>query len=347
MKVAVRTKQQNYAVTCAEGERILYAALREGIPLPYECATGTCGTCKARARPGDVHSEWPEAPGNVYLKPERGEFLMCQSIARGDCEILVPGKPAPAAVAGLRPSHHKGILQNLHSHTHDVVTFAIALDAPVSFHSGQFAVMESDDVQGYRAYSMVNVAGSAECLSFVVKRKPDGRFSNWLFDAKPAGQHVRLFGPLGRATFDPRERKNVIAIAGGSGIAGIVSILAHATDSGHFDQYSGQVYFGVRGARDVFFLDRLSDFVQRANGALNVTVALSDEDPPPSLMQTYPQLRFAGGMVHLVAGEGLAGHYDDSIAYVAGPPAMVDGALRLLIVKGRMPATSIRYDKFG
>src|SRR5260221_367222 len=63
------------------GEKVLYAGLRAGIDLPYECATGTCGTCKAKAVAGSVHDGWPAAPGKKFVKPAAGEFLMCQCAA--------------------------------------------------------------------------------------------------------------------------------------------------------------------------------------------------------------------------------------------------------------------------
>ncbi len=52
-------------------------------------------------------------------------------------------------------------------------------------------------------------------------------------------------------------------------------------------------------------------------------------------------------MVHLVTSEQMADRYGDAVAFVAGPPPMVDGALRVLIIEGRLSAASIRYDKFG
>jgi len=60
-------------------------------------------------------------------------------------------------------------------------------------------------------------------LDFVIKRKPAGQFSNWLFDTARAGERLQLFGPLGKATFDPSLSKNILCIAGGSGIAGMMS----------------------------------------------------------------------------------------------------------------------------
>ena len=54
----------------------------------------------------------------------------------------------------------------------------------------------------------------------------------------------------------------------------------------------------------------------------------------------------AQGFVHLVAGERMAGAWNHLTAFVAGPPPMVDGALRMLVMEARLPASDIRYDKF-
>ena len=64
------------------------AGLAAGINLPYECGSGTCGTCKARLIEGEIDDRWPEAAGRKYLK-QPGEFLMCQCVARSDCTVEV------------------------------------------------------------------------------------------------------------------------------------------------------------------------------------------------------------------------------------------------------------------
>jgi toluene monooxygenase electron transfer component len=43
----------------------------------------------------------------------------------------------------------------------------------------------------------------------------------------------------------------------------------------------------------------------------------------------------------------MAGRYADAIAYVAGPPPMVDSALRVLIAQAGLSGQQIRYDKFS
>ncbi len=343
MSVTIRTKQATYEIPCEAGERVLYAALRAAVPMPFECASGTCGTCKARVKTGQVTELWPEAPGRSYLKPERGEILMCQCAlaGEGDLEILVPGAaPSPPEPT---PAHREGVLTAGERLTHDVARFSVDLDAPIDFSPGQFVLLQIPALEGYRAYSMVNHAEGPTRLEFVVKQKPGGGFSRWLFDAEAGQTPVGIFGPLGRATFSAAENKDVLCIAGGSGVAGMMSILTAASGADYFARHRGRVFFGVRTLNDVFFRRELADLVERAGPNLQVTIALSEQEAPAG----DGAIRFATGFVHQVAGEAMAGRYEGSIAYVAGPPPMVDGAIRLLIIEGRLPASDIRYDKFG
>jgi len=181
----------------------------------------------------------------------------------------------------------------------------------------------------------------------VVKKKPGGAVSEWLFGDGVEGARLGLFAPLGHATFEPATRRHVLCIAGGSGIAGLMSILSLACEVGHFGGWDGHVFFGVRTARDGFFLDELEAFRARYPARLRVTVALSDEDVPASLSGAYPGFAFARGLVHVVAGERMTGRFADIRAYVAGPPPMVDASLRLLLREARLPPADIRYDKFS
>jgi toluene monooxygenase electron transfer component len=185
-----------------------------------------------------------------------------------------------------------------------------------------------------------------DLIELVVKRKPGGGFSDWLFSAPQGDPEVAVFGPLGRAVFRPREEKNIVCIAGGSGIAGIMSILECAVQVDYFRSHKGSVFFGVRTLQDAFYLEPLARYVASSHGNLEVMIALSDEVAMAAVHADYPLLRLAGGFVHEVAAKAMAGGAEDAIAYVAGPPIMVDGAIRELIICG-MPSRDIRYDKFG
>ncbi len=346
MKVVVTARNGSRDFECDPGEKILLAGLRRGVELPYECSTGTCGTCKAKLVGGRAESAWGEAPGRRYLK-SAAEILMCQDVALDDCALEVGGALKPGEPGTVAPRALGGVVRDLRRLTHDVAAFDVTLEAPVDFDAGQFALITVPGITGARAYSMVNFDRRTERLSFVVKRKPGGAVSDWLFGEGVEGARVGLFAPLGHATFRVDVRRHVLCVAGGSGIAGMMSILALACQEGHFASWDGHVFFGVRTARDVFFLDELEAFRVRYPGRLAVTVALSDEDVPDSLRAAYPGFAFARGFVHAVAGEGMHGRFADLRAYVAGPPPMVDASLRWLLREVRLPPADIRYDKFS
>src|ERR1041384_7956249 len=71
MRVQVNARNRAFQFETASGEKILYAGLRAKIGLPYECATGTCGTCKARLIEGRINDGWPQAPGKKSLKADQ------------------------------------------------------------------------------------------------------------------------------------------------------------------------------------------------------------------------------------------------------------------------------------
>src|SRR5213075_2006637 len=176
--------------------------------------------------------------------------------------------------------------------TRDVMSFSVELESPADFDAGQFVAMQVPGVPGYRGYSMVNFQRGATVLEFVIKKKPGGGASEWLFNAGADGAAVDLFGPLGAATFYPNLGKNILCIAGGSGIAGIMSILSRARQERYFEQYNGNVFFGVRTYADAFFLDELAGLAAQFPSRLTITLALSDEAVSDAARSNYPEIVF-------------------------------------------------------
>lgn len=340
MRIQVNARNRGYEFEAQADEKVLYAGLRAGIDLPYECATGTCGTCKAKLVSGRVHDGWPEAPGRKFVKPQAGEFLMCQCAAEEPLTLEVSNFIYDMEPGACTPQRCAGTLRDARRLTHDVIGFALELERPRDFDAGQFALLAPAGTDGYRAYSMCNFEPGGRRLDFVVKRKPGGAFSEWLFGADRGGARLEAFVPLGKATFEPALGKNLLCIAGGSGIAGMMSILARTAEAKYFDRHKVWVFFGVRTMRDAFFLKELSSY------NAETTIALSDEEVPASAPRDYPKLRFERGLVHEVAKRAMAGKYRDVRAYVAGPPPAVDAAIRVLLLEAKLTTDNIRYDKF-
>jgi len=345
-KIQVNARNRAYNLDGTGDDKILDLGLSNAIDLPYECGSGTCGTCKARLISGKIRDRWPEAPGRKYLKPKKDEFLMCQCTAETDLIIEVESFVHTMEAGACVPAAMKGRVDSARLLTADVMFLRIALDRTLDFDAGQFMLVQFPEVAGFRGWSIVNYQRHAESLDFVIKKKPGGALSEWLFNNPCEGVQIDLFGPLGNATFYSRLAKNVLAIAGGSGIAGIMSILARAAQDGYFSQYGGDVFFGVRTMADTFFLDELSEFRKQCGDKLQITVALSEADAPESARDDHPLLTFDRGFVHEVAGRHMDGRYDNVRAYLAGPPPVVNGAIGMLL-RARVTTDNIRYDKFS
>ena len=345
--VEARSKVSGVTFEAEPREPLLYAALRAGVAIPYECATGTCGTCKARRIAGVIVGDWAQAPGNAYLRAERDEVLLCQTRALGNCTFEIPGKVSLASTARVRPSFGRGALARIDRLTSDTVELLLELDRELEFDAGQFAVLRVPHIAGYRGYSMVNHPGSSARAKFIVKRKAGGALSEWLCSRARAGDPVEWFGPLGKAIFAPQEQRTIVCIAGGSGIASIMSILEAGCSSRHFDHFEADVFFGVRTNADLFHLDKLQGFVDKFRRTLRITVATSHDLPRPEMRNRYPSLTFESGFPHEIAARELGGRFAGRVAYVAGPPILVDVSIRMLITQGKLPVRDIRYDKFS
>jgi toluene monooxygenase electron transfer component len=347
MKITIDSNSGPFEFACAPGEAILRAGLEQGLALPYECATGTCGTCRGRITSGNVRVDWDEAPGYAKLKREKGDVLMCQARPTSDCALRVPARIVRHADAETLPAHRTGRIENVRRLVHDVLDFELALSAPMTFEAGQFVVLENPAIAGGRAYSMVNFDRAAGRLKIVIKQQPGGKFSEWLSSGDPMDTELAVFGPLGAATFRPEEGKDVLCVAGGSGIAGMMAIVDRAVRESYFTEHSGRVFFGVRTLTDAFYTEELASFMDAAGGKLQVTLALSHESAASETHPRFPGIRVAGGMVGDVMVRAMAGNYANTVAFTAGPPIMVDAVLRHLLYEAKMPRTLVRYDKFS
>jgi toluene monooxygenase electron transfer component len=346
-EIAVTDRSGAHAAFVAQpGERLLQAGLAAGLGLPYECASGTCGSCRATLTEGEVENLWDASPGRKLCR-RPGEILMCQSAAvRGPVGLGLPsalrGGGAPASAT------RRGRLSEFRRLTAEIGTFSVELEAPLDHQPGQFMLLSAADIRGPRAYSMTGYAPGERRLDFLARLKPDGGLTPRLFANALHGQSVELFGPLGRATLRDGDDRPFVAAAGGSGIAGILSIVEAALARDHFVRQPSEIVFGLRRMEGSYLLDRLSHAVRRAAGGLSVTVALSDEEPDAAFCAAHPELSFASGLVHEVLRRSLeARAKPEAIHFLAGPPAMVDAAMRMLVIDAKVSPGEIRFDRFG
>ena len=270
---------------------------------------------------GSTLVEWDEAPGFARLKRAKGDVLMCQARPTTDCVLRVPANLVADPGSATLPRHRRGRIGAARRLVRDVIEIDIALSQPVTFDAGQFVVLEVPGLEGGRAYSMVNFRRDSDRLTFVIKQKPGGGFSDWLFGSEVTGAELDMFGPLGAATFRPAEGRNLLCIAGGSGIAGMLSILEHARSENYFRDHSGHVFFGVRASPTASICRSCPITSPRRPGKLHVTLALSHEPAQGAIHPQFPHIRLATGMVTDVMAHAMAGHYDGTVSLHRRPDA--------------------------
>jgi toluene monooxygenase electron transfer component len=151
---------------------------------------------------------------------------------------------------------------------------------------------------------------------------------------------------MGKATFDPAEERDLTCMVGGSGIAGIMSILRQSRDINYFSEHKLTMVFGVRKPEDFFFLDELREIQESVPANINIHLAVSDSSDSNSVPAELAGLPIWRGFVHEVAERVMAKDLSGRLGLLGGPPAMLDGSLRLLLSAG-VPVHDIRYDKFG
>ena len=301
--------------------------------------------CESKA--GDDRDLWPEAPAAGELKVDKGEVLLCQTSASKDCEILVSSKIDLSSLSSLRPKRFKAKLIDICNETSDVATFRVQLPETVSPIAGQYFLLRSPDMQGFRAYSMTNYESSTDALNFVMKKVPGGIFSSHIFSEPSEDMNVEAFGPMGFATFSPSEARDLVCLVGGSGIAGIMSVLKQAKAVNHFKRHKLFMVFGARRIEDLFFLSELASLRATAPDNISIHIALSDQIDGHELPDIIHDLPVHQGFVHDVAqtvggDEFMSGR----LAFIGGPPQMLNSCIASLLSSG-LPVSDIRYDRFA
>ncbi len=346
MKVLIESNQGTWQIESKPGERLLYCGLRHGFKLPYECASGTCSTCRAVLLSGKVESIWENAPGARVLRAHKNEILLCQSVAKNNPKIKVrPGQRPPSSLPV--PQNLSGQISNFRMLNDDVAEFYLELEVPIECLPGQFITVSVDGIDGYRAYSMTDLQELPKSrIPFLVKRIPEGKFTQWLFEKSRNGSKLQAFGPLGRAIFSSKLDGNYVAIVGGTGIAGIMSILRSSIHCGHLENHHATLVFGLNRVQDAFYFEELHRMCED-NRNLCVNIAFTDMSGSDQLRRKFPLFCFVEGFLHEASATLLNDLSDISVAFVAGPPMAVNTTRMMLIRKKKFPVRKIRYDLFG
>ncbi len=159
------------------------------------------------------------------------------------------------------------------------------LAADYDFVQGQHltvrTAMAGDDVR--RSYSICAPARSGR-LRIGVKVLPGGHFSGFAAGGLKVGDVLDVMTPTGRfnTPLDPENRKRYCAIAAGSGITPVLSIIATTLEQEPHSRFT--LIFANRTSRSVMFLEELEDLKDRYRGRFHLIHVLSRETQDAELL---------------------------------------------------------------
>ena len=214
----------------------------------------------------------------------------------------------------------------------DLWRLRLELDHPLEFYAGQYVQLGVPGTEDdWRAYSISSPPSRQPIAEFIVKRIEGGRFSGQI-DRLATATPLRVRGPYGtgylREGSDP-----VLLVAGGSGIAPIMSILQHAAEQG--DQRQFRFFFGARIREEVVLTDELATIGRELPGLSFVPVV---EHPGESGWEGETG-RVTNAIQRLLHD---ASPYN---VHLCGNPPMCDSASLLLEAKG-VREGRVFFDRF-
>ena len=323
------------------GETVLNAAFRQGISLPHGCKEGQCSACKCNLVEGDVellkYSTFALSDG----EREQGGILLCRSLAQDNLVIELLNFDEELLSKSIAVKDFKGRITAKSNLTHDIRAIEIDIETPIKFWAGQYVditVRTKDGETITRSFSMANTPDQTQKLRFIIKKYPDGKFSNEL-DAGgiEIGAAVTVRGPFGQCFRRENRTGPVVLVAAGSGMSPIWSILHDHIASG--EDRPVYFFYGARTRADLFYLPEIAAITD-ANPSITFIPVLSHAD-------TDPDWDGATGFVHQVVGSELKrlGIEGDGDAYACGPPPMIDALSPVLFMQDFDPDRTF-YDKF-
>lgn len=302
------------ALPFESGANLLQALRDHNVPVSYSCMSGRCGTCRCKVLDGQVLESGREI--KLTGMNDGRYVLACMSVLTGSCTIEIP---EPDEIVTHPAKILKAKVAAIEDLGHDIKGIRLKSSKPLAFSPGQYATLQF--TPGHiRPYSMAGLAED-DTLEFHVRVVPGGRVSGYVANELKVGDAVRVSGPLGTAYLRVKHDGPILCVAGGTGLAPVLSIVRGALAREMRNPI--HVYFGVRSPADVYKADVLEQLAQEHDN-LKVHIVVTTGGAEHG---------FREGLV-TEAVDGDWQRLEGFRAYVCGAPPMVEAATLLFTQKG-------------
>lgn len=312
------------------GESLLSYLNKYKIFIPSACGgKATCGFCKVKVLKGGGNILPTEEVYVSKKEAREGVRLACQVKVKKDVEIHIPEYLLGA-------EEFTSYVEKLAPLTHDIKLVRLKLVKPsrIKFKPGQYIQFKIPGTDEYRAYSIANSPTESDMVELIIRLVPGGLCSNYVHNALEEGDEVIFTGSFGDFYLREDSDREVVAIAGGCGMAPILSIVKYLATK--YMPRKVYYFFGARKKRDLFLTEELREIEKKFPNFHYI----------PALSEPSPEDKWEGevGLITQVAEKYLSPDTPRE-AYLCGPPPMIDAAIRVLTKKG-VKEENIYFDKF-
>jgi CDP-4-dehydro-6-deoxyglucose reductase len=234
-----------------DDETILQAARRSSAHISYQCEIGVCATCRIKLSKGSV--SYVE-PIDTLTEEEiiDGYVLACRAQAKSDL-IFHSERRLPVCSES---TQFLATILEISLITSDVYKLILDLGEArdFTFRPGQYAnILIGGNIQ--RSFSIAGRSNLGR-FEFLIKKIPDGIFTDKFLGQSQVGDHVKVEIPFGTFAYHADDYKPLIFAANGTGIAPIKCILnSLLVDE---DCPPIKVYWGVRKEEDLFLTQEIA-----------------------------------------------------------------------------------------
>lgn len=216
------------------------------------------------------------------------------------------------------------------------------LEDSFRFTQGQYLVLrtELDGEEVRRSYSICTGVNDGE-LRVAIKQVPGGRFSSYANSTLEAGQTLDVMPPAGsfHVPLDAARHGNYLAVAAGSGITPILSIIKTTLEAELHSRFT--LIYGNRSSASALFREQLEDLKNRYLERLNLIYVFSREQQDVDLYNG----RIDGGKCVELFSRWLDVKPLDA-AFICGPQEMTETVRDSLKANG-LAGERIHFELFG
>ena len=187
-----------------------------------------------------------------------------------------------------------------------------------------------------RCFSIANSPTQKNILQFSIRIK--GRYTNKMSELA-VGDEVMVRGPFGSFVFDENRDNDVVLIAGGMGIAPLISIVHYASNIGLSNKII--LIYGISSQDDVPFVEQLTDLM-KSNQNFKTTFVISSGPTDKLTSQNVESGRITPEIIQHVAN----GEYSSKRFFICGPPVFMNAMTKILRGKD-VPADYIMTEAFS